>query len=192
MVTANEQVCNMALARIGAGTVSDIDSPTSTAEKQCNLFYTQTRDELLREFPWPFATTRAQLNQATGDNYSGYDYKHQLPNNCLYVQGLVDTDTYEDSSEDYLIEDNVLYADITPVIIKYTKEVTEPAFFDALFIEAFVLKLAAKLAVALSGDQQKEAMMIQQYMLVMQQANKASGKERQPKKQPTKMWSDYG
>lgn len=191
MVSSEVQVCNMALARLGAGSASSIDSPVSVAEQKCNLFYSQTRDELLREFPWTFATTRASLTQVSGDNFSGYDYKYQLPNDCLYVQSLIDSYEYQESTEDYLVEDGYLYSSVTPLIIKYTKEVEFPTLFDAIFVEALVLKLAAKLAVPLTGDAQKEQMMLQQYVAVMLQANKASGKERQPKTQPSKMWSEY-
>lgn len=52
----------MALSRIGAkANLTELDDETSVQGVQCQLFYDQTRDSLLRSHEWPFAAARAEL-----------------------------------------------------------------------------------------------------------------------------------
>lgn len=44
-------VCNMALAHIAKGRISNIDEQSELA-RQCKLFYEPTRKELLRSYTW--------------------------------------------------------------------------------------------------------------------------------------------
>ena len=53
-------ICNLALARLGDATIESLDDATAQAE-YCNLFYAQTRDEVLRSHPWNFAIARKAL-----------------------------------------------------------------------------------------------------------------------------------
>ena len=50
-------ICNLALQRVGAKTISAL-SEDSTAGRACNRVYTQARDSELRAHPWAFARER--------------------------------------------------------------------------------------------------------------------------------------
>jgi hypothetical protein len=72
-------ICNLALINIGHTKFIDaLDDDTEEAEV-CNEAYVQSRDEVLRDFFWPFATARMQLaalgaaNWAIGTTYAAKD-----------------------------------------------------------------------------------------------------------------------
>jgi len=192
MVSTVVEICNMALARLGDSRISDIDADEEKA-RLCKLFYTQTRDEVLREHPWTFATGRAILAAISGTNLTGFDYRYQLPVDCLYVRNQIDAEgeTYTDITSNYKIEGREIHSDLSPCAIKYTKKIDDPAQFDSQFVEALALKLASKLAVKLSGKQQLEAGMIQQYLIVLQNAKGLDGDESQQQHVPETFWSEY-
>lgn len=192
MVSTVVEICNIALARIGDARIADINADDEKA-RLCNLFYDQTRDEVLREHAWSFAQGRSLLASLSGDNLTGYDYRYQLPLDCLYVRKLIDAEgeSYGDLTNDYQIEGRELHTDVNPCAIRYTKKVTDPGKFDSQFVEAVSLKLASKLALKLSGKQQIEGSMIQQYMIVLQNAKSIDGEEREASHIPEKYWSEY-
>ena len=61
-------VCNMALAHIAKGRISNIDEQSELA-RQCKLFYEPTRKELLRSYTWGFAK-RVSKNLRTGPTFT--------------------------------------------------------------------------------------------------------------------------
>lgn len=72
-----ENICNSALTKIGAATISSI-SDTNKRALLCNEQYAKLRDDLLRSHPWNFAIKRAYLAKDTfnfvdGDVTTGTD-----------------------------------------------------------------------------------------------------------------------
>lgn len=192
MVQTVVEICNMALARLGDSRISDINADEEKA-RLCKLFYEQTRDEVLREHPWTFATGRAILAAISGTNLTGFDYRYQLPLDCLYVRTMIDAEgeTYADITDEYRIEGRELHTDLSPCAIKYTKKVENPGQFDSQFAEAVALKLASKIALKLSGKPQLEGSMLQQYLIVLQNAKGLDGAESEQAHVPEKNWTEY-
>ena len=63
MATSEIDICNLALLRIGQKVpISSLSDPTVTA-KLCGTLYPLSRDTVLGEFHWPFATKHAMLGQ---------------------------------------------------------------------------------------------------------------------------------
>lgn len=67
-------ICNMALGRIGAKTVTSaqITADTEPRAIQCNLHYAQTRDALLRSHWWRFAGARIDLAVVTNGDFANW------------------------------------------------------------------------------------------------------------------------
>lgn len=63
-------LCNRALGRLGAASITALDgSDTSDEATQCALHYAETRDALLRRYPWRFACRWVDLvRDARADN----------------------------------------------------------------------------------------------------------------------------
>jgi len=62
-VTAEEQICNLALSHLGETEISDI-SGTDTTSTILKEVYDQNRDFVMEEFPWPCLVKRTSLNLA--------------------------------------------------------------------------------------------------------------------------------
>lgn len=60
MASTVESICNSALAKIGAPSITAITDSNKRAEF-CNLMYSKVRDKLLKSHPWNFAIKRAVL-----------------------------------------------------------------------------------------------------------------------------------
>lgn len=54
-------ICNMALGKLGATRIKNVESDTSLQAIQCRLHYEPTRDALQRSYLWRFARTRIEL-----------------------------------------------------------------------------------------------------------------------------------
>jgi hypothetical protein len=56
-------ICNLALSRIGANTITSLTANAVKEDRLCNQFYAQFRDELLKSFAWNFALKTTPLNR---------------------------------------------------------------------------------------------------------------------------------
>lgn len=61
MELSETDICNMALKRIGAKALTDLEDDTSVEALHCQLQYPIVRDSLLESFIWPFAIKRETL-----------------------------------------------------------------------------------------------------------------------------------
>jgi len=193
MVQTEAEICNMALSRIGEVRISDL-SDLSEEAYQCKLFYYQTRDEVLRDYPWNFAGLEAELAPLSDTNLTPFEYKYQLPLNCLNVRILIDIagESYADLEDEYRVGGRAIYTNVSPCAIRYTQKVEDPGLFDSCFVEAFALKLASKIAFNLTGDRALEADMLQQYITFQPVAKSLDGFESRNKKKKKKYWDEYG
>jgi hypothetical protein len=139
-------IANMALARIGAKRLTNIDTDASQEATQALLHYAQTRDALLRSHWWRFAIARATLSEDVDAPDFEYDHQYTLPADYLRGIGLYDTTaTFE-------IEGQHLLTDDDTVELKYVQRLTDPTKFDPLFVEVLVLELAIKFVMPLAQD----------------------------------------
>ncbi len=147
MALSDTSVCNMALARIGAKRVNNIDETNTEVNAiHCRLHYGQTRDALLRSHWWRFAVGRASLAEDTDTPDFEWDHQYILPTDFLRFVSLYDT------SASFEIEGQRLLTNDDSVDLLYIKEITDPTKFDSLFVEVLVLQLALKLVMPISQD----------------------------------------
>lgn len=73
------EICNVALGSIGAELIRNTDEDTKQA-RLCRTVYTQTRDELLRNYPFNFAVKTALVPEDTAYAYpmDAYTYAYKL------------------------------------------------------------------------------------------------------------------
>lgn len=115
---------------------------------------------------WGFTLTRDYLTALAVTPKSGWMYAYAVPNTAMNIVSLfLDGSVNDDNPQDYEIESladgtEVIYANITPAICRYTCRVTDPTKYQPLFVEAFVLLLMSYLAgPILKGDEgRKEAL----------------------------------
>lgn len=149
-------ICNMALGRIGAKRIKDIedDSEDSVQAIQCRLHYSQTRDALIRSHWWRMARARKVLSANTTDEELGeWDNAWDLPTDFLRMKKPYEGTESGDFEQKYTysLEGRRILSNETTMKIRYIKRVTDPPSFDPLFVEVFVLVLALKMVMPLAG-----------------------------------------
>lgn len=139
-------IVNMALAEIGVESISDIDESTEQAKK-AKLFYENSRDSMLRAYPWRFALKQWNAASVTdSEAFKNYKYAFRRPVDCLrYLHPVVDGICAEAAGD-------FIYADEDPFDFIGIKSIDTEGSFDPMFIEAFSLKLALKLCVILTNS----------------------------------------
>lgn len=144
-------ICNQALGRIGAK--PPIHSLTEDSEnaRQCNTFYASVRDAVLRSHPWNCATHQTTITALVDAPVMNYDHQYQLPTNpwCLRV---LQVGTNEDQPTRWKVVGRRLLTDENSPPIEYIKRITDTNEFDALLVDAFVLKLALKIVMPLTSS----------------------------------------
>ena len=140
-------LCNMALTKLGAKTISNIDTDTTANAVKCRALYETIRDSLLRSFTWTFAIERAELAQLAETPEYEYDYCYSLPTApyCLRILEMETDDNFE-------IEGRILLTNGKECKVKYLARVTNPIKLDSLFVILYVDALAARLAISISNS----------------------------------------
>lgn len=160
MITSVIDICNMALDYCNTRNITAIDEKTKQSEK-CNMWYDTVRKSLLLNLNASFSIKRAILPEAVNvPIVYGYNKAFSLPADCLQVLNL-------DSPVDdryYQIEGNYLYTEQNKdenVKIRYIADVQDVTKFDSDFCDCLALKLAEKICLPLTEDEQKTALLRQ-------------------------------
>ena len=170
------EICNMALSRIGASPIEAL-TEASEAARKCNQFYEHDRRVVLRRYPWPWATRRVELAAMT-DSPQDYLYAYRYPADCCYLRKIfaVAPDGHFVPLPDVrykIVSDEtglVIYTNEPRVVAEYTADVRDAALFDEMFCEALSWKLAASIALKLTGNEQIISMARSEYDLIFNMA----------------------
>lgn len=178
MAQSEVNVCNLALQRVGAATITSLTDNTTEA-RACNLVYESTRKEQLRRYPWNFAIARTTVSPDTAepeDNYDyPFDYQFTLPAGCLRIlrpprPGL-----------DWKIEGKKLLTnDGTVLYLRYVSDVEDAASWDASFYDVMAARLAQRLVEKLTNSNAKRDVLAQEYKEAVSTARLADAFESGP------------
>lgn len=162
----NIEICNLALGRIGVEEINRMDE-SSQAARICTRYFDFTRQNVLRRFPWTFATKRVQLAQLN-ETAPDYKYVYQYPTDTLAVR-LMYNDSFIGLPKDNYFRimngtsGRKIYSNIANAHIEYTADIKDSEVFDSQFVEAFSWKLAAEMAFVLTGNMNLATNAIQAY-----------------------------
>lgn len=169
-MTSIVAVCNRALSKIGDELIIlSLDDNTKSA-KYCKALYADTRDFVLRSYPWRFALKRYILAPLKEKPLFGYAYQFSLPFDCLRVWKM-------QGNEPYQVEGQCLLTDSNVCRFIGISRVEDAGLFDPMFVEAFSLRLAAELAVPLAASVSLRDSLTKEYQQFVQQAKTASAME---------------
>jgi len=187
MPVSKVQICNMALAKLGVKRPITSLTENSQEAKQCNLFYDQCVDRVLRDAPWAFATRyeAGQLvaeagAQAWADQW-GYAYRY--PTDCLFVRRIA-TEAgrlVADPPEFAIGNDSagrLIFTDQQDATIEYTARMEDPTRYDPAFVDALVWKIADAVAMPLSVSDGLRARADQMYRVAISEAKAIAANER--------------
>lgn len=174
------EICNIALARIGVAPIESMDE-ASEAARACNQYYDFVRRNVLRKYPWTFATRRVTLAQID-ETPPDYKYAYRYPSDALALRkmynksycGLPEKNQYKILSD---TEGKTIYTDIEAANIEYTTDVDDVSLFDDEFIEALGWKLAAEIAFMLTGNMNIAQTCVQAYNAYFAEASADNAQE---------------
>lgn len=169
--TSEVDLANMALTMLGQQPISDLTDDNNRAN-MADKRLADVRDSVLRSHAWNCAMKRAALSKHATAPAWGYDNKYTLPADFIR---LVAT---EDEIVDYRIEagnqgednDTVILTDNDELNILYVYKITDVSKMDSTLKQAIATRLAADIAVAITGDAAQENAMMQKYELLLAQA----------------------
>ena len=156
------QLCNLALYHIGENQIGDISDPVPEAQA-CQQYWIPCRDDLFNEHEWGFAQAQIPLvllaSPAGTSPIAGWAYAYAYPvqvggvwcvyNPCHYKKKEeIEFDKYYIPGTSML----ALGSNEPDAICDATSIVQDPTLWDPKFALAFSRRLAAELAIALTGD----------------------------------------
>ena len=140
MSVANSEIdiCNLALLDCGAAFITSL-AEESVEAKACSLLYPLTRDKVLREHRWNFATKTVAPAIVAG-SFGKYTTAFQMPDDCVRVVGMVDSPFL-----DFKEMGNVIYCNASSIKVEYISNALPVGRYDASFVSALAATLAARL-----------------------------------------------
>lgn len=197
-------LCNRALSRIKAGKIVSFDEQSLSAEK-CREFYPETLGDMLEgDHDWSFANQRVTLAlKGTNDRAMEWVYAYALPNNMASggaIRVLPDLSSagvglpqplpgepYAETwisagvgyETPYIIEGSTIYSNVVNATLEYVINDIAGISIPNKVMTAFSIDLAARLAVPIKGDKQREATLAQAAALAWERAV-ADDRNRQP------------
>ena len=141
------EIASNALRLLGDDPITSFSDDTERA-RLVNAIYEEMRDEVTRAAVWNCCKARQVLASLSETPAFGWAYYHQLPADCLRVVDVLSGDT----RIDHTIEGRRLMTDVSSVNLIFLQRVTDPNEFDVLFISAYTARIAAELALPVSGS----------------------------------------
>ena len=161
------QICNLALARLGDARISSLSEQTAQAQ-YCTLFYAQTVEELQTDLDWQFCRKLASVSADGTPPAFGYANRFALPADFLRILRVNGIDEDENFSK-WEIVGGFLHTSLTgPVQLDYVANVTTTTEFPSIFVELLTAKLAAHLALPLTGSKELFGQMMEIYTATIQ------------------------
>jgi len=176
-------ICNRAIQRVGGTRIASLADATKTA-RECSTAYEPSRDALLRIYNWSFAIGRASLAADTVvPTFDPPGAQYTFPANAqrILIPNRADCD--------WIIEGRKILSDWTaPLELRYIKQITDPNEMDSLFREALALKIALAICEAITGSNNKQASIRQDFIDVIAEAKRTNGIEKLADEPPECSW----
>ncbi len=196
-------IANLALARIGAELIKDTTEDTPSSRQVRSIFAT-TRDELLRQaksLEFNFAQKNMTLSEdsAFASPKSGYSYAYTVPTTPVILKileiGANPENQYQviDAGASRRVLCNIISTVGTPNLLelRYVEQIIDPDKWDSLFKDAFVLRLASKLAIALTKRADLAQFLQGEFAAIFTLAKTAGASEAQTDSSDP-LWTDRG
>jgi len=177
MAASSVEVCNSALIKLGASTISSLSDGTKGANL-CNAQYDRLRKEVLRAHPWNFAVSFVAL-ASTGNTpvWADYTAEFTIPSDVLRI---LDTDLLYDQEWEigYNASGNkVLFTSASAVKIRYIKDITNTTRFDTCFDEVLAARIAADISYSMVQSQSVQQNMFRIYEQLLRDARSFDAQE---------------
>ena len=187
-MASETEIANMALAHIGVeSAISNLETEKSAEAEVLRVFFDQTRDQVLRDAPWPFATkiiTLALVEEQPNDEWR---FSYRYPPDTLFIRRILSgiRNDNRQTTVSYRIrrDDNglLIHTDQQDAQVEYTFRDDDPLRYPADFVDALSLLLAVKIIPRLSaGDPHGNGPRVRrEYLFMIDKARAAAKDEEQ-------------
>lgn len=152
MALTKTDIANLALGRIGAKRIMDLDDESSAPARVCKNFMEATIREVGRSHTWGCLKKRESLGKLSADPPFGWKSQFQLPADFLRLVQLNGMEAWE-VEDFYVIEGKRLLCDEEIAETVYVAYIEDSTQFDSLLSETIGILLASKIAVSIRQDE---------------------------------------
>lgn len=157
-MASSTEICNLALSHLGnTKRIANLDTEQSQEASLFRVFYETTRDLVLNEYEWPFATKMAALALIEEEPNDEWTYSYRYPSDCLKFMRILSGNRADTNSSrvPYKISHDasgkIVYSDYEEAECEYIASITDTSYFSPDFIMALSFRLAAYAAPSLTG-----------------------------------------
>lgn len=151
MAITDIDVANISMDLLKENVISSFDDDKVVGRWMKRNFHI-VRDIVLAINPWRFAVERVELAEATPKPIFGYSYKYAKPDDSIRILPLRYLGQKEGRIIDHSVEGNFILTNASaPLRIQYIKRVADATLWSPLFIDAFTINMALRLAPLLTG-----------------------------------------
>jgi len=171
-------ICNIALARLGANRILNIDDDTTEA-RLCKAVYDNLRDAVLEEHQWSFAIGRYQLPIASGSMVGGqYANRFLIPVNVInIIRAGSNSDDRVVNTDSWRIEGEYIVSNAGTMYIKTIDKIIDPKMYSPMFTQALAIRIAAEIAWAITQSANIATGLLQEYARLMSLAAQKDGQQ---------------
>lgn len=180
MATSDIQICSNALIQLNDAPINSFDDGSgvngSNRGRACQSLWPTVRDSVLRSHPWNCAKRQVQLAKLA--SAPAFDFKNEfaLPSDWLRTVSINKRDAWDNKSFFKILERKIL-TDQSSVYLTYIFRNTDVSSYDSILIEALELKMAAKLALTVTGRIDTKNLFEQAYRDKLRDARNIDGQE---------------
>jgi len=196
MAASDVEICNAALTKLGADTITALNDNNNRA-RVMNLRYATVRDAELRRRRWKFSIKRASLPALSATPLSDYAYQYQLPVDFLRlieggdIQSIADLSDFRTVNGQalYSIEGTTILTDLSaPLSIRYIARIVDVASWDAAFCEVVSSRLAYENCERLTQSDSKRQLAMADYKMAVSEGTRANAIETASQSQADDTW----
>ena len=163
-------IYNWALSAIGTGARVQLATEGSPEANECNLWYDNVRDQILRSAPWDSARSfkRLALSVERSDSAQweptdpapGWRYAYAVPQDLIAPRYLSSYERFELGVNS--LDQKVLYCNSPGALLCYTKQQKRVDLWEADLQAAIAFGLGAHIAMQLTGNRDKVSLVTAQ------------------------------
>lgn len=185
MATSNVEVANLALQKLGQSRKLESLTQDHPNARTMSLAFAPVRDALLRKYAWSFAIHRDSIAaDASGPVWGDWN-RYTQPSDFLRLL----RDDESGIETDWKIEGlYILSRDSSPLEFRYIRKITDPTYFDSMFVEAFACALALRTCKEITGSNALLGDLKDDLNTALEEAKNAGALEKPSEDQPEDDW----
>ena len=147
-------ICNQALAAVGANRIESIDED-SVAARECALAFDGVVADLLERHEWGFASARVTLAVVPNARPDEWLYAYARPANAASLRRVIWPGRRCAAALGalrFIADGTTIYTNVEGALIDYVRSDVQPGEMTALFARAVAYELAVRIAMPLRKD----------------------------------------